>query len=83
MTHMAIRRSPAYKLRRTVSEILELIDAAEHSAAMFLRKGKHAELARAREDFATSTTLRQPILLWKPPSDTTPTSGSTRSILFR
>ena len=46
------RRTPAATLRRTISEIIEHIDAVEHAMAMFFSKGNHAELDRAREKYA-------------------------------
>ena len=45
------RRTDAFKLRQTVSQLHEEIDAVEHAMALFLRKHDHEDLARAREDF--------------------------------
>jgi len=51
MTQMTSRRTQAHKVRRTISEILEKIDAIEYSVGLYKHKGNHAELARAREEF--------------------------------
>jgi hypothetical protein len=45
------RRTDAFKLRLTVSQLLEEIDAVEHAMALFLRTHDREDLARAREDF--------------------------------
>ena len=53
MTDNKPRRTPTHKVRRTISEILERIDAIEYSVGVYQRKGNHAELERARENFLT------------------------------
>ena len=53
MTNPISRRTQTHKVRRTISEILEKIDAIEYSEGLYQHKGNHAELARAREDFQT------------------------------
>jgi hypothetical protein len=40
-----------HKLRRTISEILEHIDAIEYAVGLYQHKGNHTEVERAREDF--------------------------------
>jgi len=53
MTLIASRRTRSHKVRRTISEILEQIDAIEYSVGLYQHKGNHAELARARQEFQT------------------------------
>jgi hypothetical protein len=53
MTDNKPRRTPTHKVRRTISEILERIDAIEYSVGVYQHKGNHAELERARENFLT------------------------------
>jgi hypothetical protein len=45
------RRTDAAKLRRTVSQLLDLLYVVEHSMDLFQRKGDRAELERAAEGF--------------------------------
>jgi hypothetical protein len=45
------RRTPAHKVRHTISEVLEQVDAIEYALGLYQHKGSNAELARARENF--------------------------------
>ena len=53
MTDDTPRRTPSHKVRRTISEILERIDAIEYSVGLYEHKSNHADLGRARENFLT------------------------------
>jgi hypothetical protein len=53
MTDNKPRRTPTHVVRRTISEILERIDAIEYSVGVYQHKGNLAELERARENFLT------------------------------
>jgi hypothetical protein len=53
MTDNTPRRTPTHKVRRTISEILERIDAIEYSVGLYQHKGTHADLERARQNFLT------------------------------
>jgi hypothetical protein len=45
------RRTDAAKLRRTISQLLDLLYVVEHSMDLFRRKGDRAELERAAVGF--------------------------------
>src|SRR5262245_12915831 len=45
------RRTDAAKLRRTISQLLDLLYVVEHSMDLYQRKGDRAELERAAEGF--------------------------------
>jgi len=48
---MSTRRTDAFRLRQTISALLEQIDVIERSMEMFHRKGDHAERNRAAESY--------------------------------
>jgi hypothetical protein len=53
MTDNKPRRTPTHEVRRTISEILERIDAIEYSVGLYQHKGNHVDLEHARENFLT------------------------------
>jgi len=48
---MTTRRTDAFRLRQTISALLDQIDAIERSMETFHRKGDHAERDRAAESY--------------------------------
>ncbi len=51
MTPATPRRTEAFRLRHTISQLLDQVFAIEHSMEIFHRKGDRGELERAVDNF--------------------------------